>query len=156
MVLAVHVAVSVGWVGAVAAYVALDLTTALSEDAAAVRAAYLGMGLVVRSVIVPLALAALVTGVVVSVGTKWGLLRHWWVVISLLLTVLAVVVLLSETRVIAALAATAADPSTTDADLLALPNTLVHSIGGVLVLLVVLFLNTIKPRGLTPWGWRTE
>lgn len=154
--LAVHLAVSVGWIGAAAAYLALDLAAASSADAATLRAAYLGMGLIAGSVIVPLALAALVTGLVVSIGSKWGLLRHWWVLVSLALTVFATVVLVVETGTIAAYAAVAADPAASDAQLRALGSTLVHSVGGTLVLLVVLVLNVYKPAGVTPYGWRRQ
>lgn len=155
-VLAAHLAVSVGWIGAVGAYLMLDLSAATSADPQALRAAYLGMGLIAGSVIVPLAIASLLTGLLVSLGTKWGLLRHWWVVISLVLTVFATIVLLVETGTIAAYAAVAADPAATDAELRALDSTLVHSVGGTLVLLVVLVLNVYKPPGLTPYGWRKQ
>ena len=154
--LAIHLAVSVGWIGAVAAYLALDLAAATSADAATLRAAYLGMGLIAGSAIVPMAVAALVTGLVVSLGTKWGLVRHWWVLVSLALTVFATAVLVVETGTIAAYAAVAADPAASDAELRALGSTLVHSVGGALVLLVVLVLNVYKPVGLTPYGWRKQ
>ena len=36
-----------------------------------------------------LAYATLVTGLLMSLGTKWGLFRHDWVIISLVLTVVA-------------------------------------------------------------------
>jgi hypothetical protein len=152
--LAVHLTVSVGWVGAVAAYLALDMTAATGEDAQALRAAYLAMESIARFVIVPLALASLLTGLVMSLGTKWGLFRHYWVLISLVLTLVATAVLLVETRAISSLADMAADPTTSGEDLRAMPNTLVHSIGGTVVLLVVLVLNTYKPQGLTRYGWR--
>ena len=154
--LAVHLAVSVGWIGAVAAYLALDLTAASSADAAMLRAAYLGMGLIADSVIVPMALASLVTGLIVSLGTKWGLVRHWWVLVSLALTVFATIVLMVETGTIASSAGVAADAAATDAELRGLGNTLVHSIGGSLIMLVVLVLNVYKPPGLTPYGWRKQ
>lgn len=154
--LSVHLTVSVGWIGAAAAYTALDVTAATSQDPMALRAAYLGMGTVAGSVIVPLALASLITGLVISAGTKWGLFRHWWVVISLLLTIVATLVLMVETRTIKAFAAIAADPTTSGSDLRSLGSTLVHSVGGTVVLLVVLVLNVYKPRGLTPYGWRRQ
>lgn len=154
--LAAHLALSVGWLGAVAAYLPLDLSAATSTDPQVLRAAYLGMGAIAGSVIVPLALGALLTGLLVSLGTKWGLLRYWWVVVSLALTTLATVVLLVETGTIAAHAAVAADPRASNADLRALGSTLVHSVGGALVLLVVLVLNIYKPQGLTPYGWRKQ
>jgi hypothetical protein len=153
LALAVHLSCSVGWLGAVAAYLVLDLTVATSQDVPAIRSAWIAMGLVISWAIVPLALASLVTGLVMALGTKWGLLRHWWVLISFVLTVLASLVLLSETGVITRNAAIAAG-STTAAELRALPPTLLHSIGGIGVLLVVQVLNVYKPQGLTPYGWR--
>ncbi|MEX2624237.1 MAG: DUF2269 domain-containing protein [Acidimicrobiia bacterium] len=155
-VLSIHLVVSVGWIGAVTAYLALDVTTITSDDPDMLTAAYTGMNVIAGSVIVPLAIASLITGVVISAGTRWGLFRHYWVVISLLLTVLAVAVLLVETRTIGSLAEIATDPSTTPEELAALNSTLVHSIGGLLVLLAVLVLNVYKPRGMTRYGWREE
>lgn len=154
LALAVHLAVSVGWIGAVAAYTALDLAAYTSDDPQALRAAYIGMGWIAGSVIVPLALMSLATGLLVSLGTKWGLLQHWWVLISLLLTSFAAVVLMVEVGTINTHAAVAGRATTSDAELRALGSTLVHSVGGTLVLLVVLVLNVYKPPGLTPYGWR--
>ena len=156
LALAVHLAASVGWMGAVAAYVSLDLAAATSQDPLTLRAAYMGMGAIAGTVIVPLAIGSLLTGIVVSVGTKWGLLRHWWVTISLTLTIFATVILLVETGTIAAYAAVAADPASSTGEVRSLGNTLVHSIGGALVLIGVLFLNVYKPMGLTPYGWRKQ
>lgn len=156
LMLAVHLTCSVGWLGAIVAYVVLDLTVATSVDPNAVRAAWIGMGLITFSVIVPFAIASLITGVTMSLGTKWGLFRHWWVVISLGLTLFALLVLLTETGVIAHSAEVAADARASAADILALPPTLPHSIGGLLVLALVQILNVYKPRGLTPYGWRKQ
>lgn len=154
--LAAHIASSVGWIGAVAGYVALDVAAATSRDAQTLRAAYLAMGLIARYVIVPLAFVSLLTGLVMSLGTKWGLFRHYWVLISLLLTVIATVVLLVETQTIGYFADVAADPTTSGDDLRALGSTLVHSVGGTVVLLVILMLNVYKPRGMTRYGWRKQ
>jgi hypothetical protein len=152
--LATHLTVSVGWVGAVAAYLALDMTAATSRDAQTLRAAYIAMESISRFVIVPLAVGSLLTGLAMSLGTKWGLFRHYWVLISLVLTVVATAVLLVETQTIGSLGDMAADTTTSAEDLRAMPSTLVHSVGGAVVLLVVLVLNTYKPQGLTRYGWR--
>src|ERR687893_1345362 len=98
--LAAHLTASVGWIGAVAGYIALDVAAATSQDTQTLRAAYLAMELIVWYVIVPLALASLLSGLVMALGTKWGLFRHYWVLISLLLTVIATAVLLAETQTI--------------------------------------------------------
>ena len=79
--LAAHIALSVGWIGAVAGYIALDVAAATSRDPHTLRACYLAMGLIAWYVIVPLALASLLTGLVMSLGSKWGLFRYYWVLI---------------------------------------------------------------------------
>jgi hypothetical protein len=91
-----------------------------------------------------------------SLGTQWGLFRHWWVLISFVLTVLATVVLLTQLGPIRQFAGVAADPGTSAGDLRALRTTLVHSLGGTVVLLVILALNVYKPRGMTRYGWRQQ
>lgn len=156
LLLSTHLIVSIGWIGALAAYLSLDIATATSNDPGVVRAAYVGMEIVAVRVIVPLAIATLVSGIVIGLATRWGLFRHYWVVISLLLTILATTVLLSETRTISKLAEIAADPSTTSSELIALSSTLVHSIGGLVVLVAILVLNVYKPRGVTRYGWRHQ
>jgi hypothetical protein len=152
--LAIHLTLSVGWIGAVAGYLALDITASIGRDPQTLRAAYLGMDLIARTVIVPLAFASLLTGLVMSLGTKWGLIRYYWVLISLLLTLIATTVLLVETQTIGHFADLAADPATTVENLRSLGGTLVHSVGGTIVLIVILVLNVYKPKGMTPYGWR--
>jgi hypothetical protein len=61
-----------------------------------------------------------------------------------------------ETRTISHYADIAADPATSALELRSLGSTLVHSIGGVVILVVNMWLNVYKPRGLTPYGWRKE
>ena len=156
LALAVHLSCSVGWLGAVVAYLALDLTVASSQDPLLVRASWIAMGMVVSRVIVPLAIVALVAGLIMSLGTKWGLFRHWWVLISLVLTIVAAVVLLSEAGLVTRVAAMAEDSTMSDAEMLAFPPTLLHSVGGLVVLLVVQVLNVYKPQGVTPYGWRKQ
>ena len=150
LVLALHLTTSVGWLGAVIAYVALDVTVAISQDPGAVRGAWTAMGTLAAWVLMPLAVAALASGLLLAFGTRWGLFRHWWVVVSLVLTTVAVVVLIIETSVIGSAAALALAPATPDATVLAIPATLPHSVGGLIVLLVVQWLNVYKPEGLTP------
>jgi hypothetical protein len=111
------------------------------------------MELIAWYVLVPLGLASLVTGLVMSLGTRWGLFRHYWVVFSLLLTIVAIVVLLTRLEPISYRATLAADPSTSSADLRN-AGVLLHPGLGLLVLLVVTALNVYKPNGLTPYGWR--
>ncbi|WP_434594090.1 hypothetical protein [Streptomyces sp. A5-4] len=152
VVLTTHVTTSVGWLGAVAAYIALDVAAVTSQDVETVRGAYLAMEVTAWYVIVPLALASVLVGVVNSLGTPWGLFRHHWVLAKLLLTLFATTILLVETQTISSLAETAAS----GADPRELPGSLFHSIGGLVVLLVITSLSVFKPRGLTRYGWRKQ
>src|SRR5437868_12721259 len=103
-VLTVHLTSSLGWLGAVVAYIAVGVTAATSQDAQTVRGAWIAMELTGWYVIVPLALAALLTGLVMSLGTPWGLFRHYWVLITLVLTTLSTVVLLLHMPTVSVLA----------------------------------------------------
>jgi hypothetical protein len=156
LALTAHIIASLGWIGAVAAFIALDVTTVTSDTSTTLRAAYIGMDLMTRWAIVPLAFASFASGLLMSLGTKWGLFRHWWVVITLLLTAIATIVLLVQVPVIDHRADMAADPTTSDLELASMGNLLPHSVGGTIVLLVITVLNVYKPRGLTRYGWRKQ
>lgn len=151
--LTAHVATSVGWVGAVVTVVAIAAVGLTGADATTVRGAYLVMDPVARFVLVPLALLSLATGVVQSLGTGWGLLRHHWVVVKLAITVLATAVLLLYLRTFAAMADAAADPAA-GLDDVRNPSPLVHAGLAVVSLLVATVLGVYKPRGLTRLGRR--
>jgi hypothetical protein len=154
LALIVHLTASVGWIGAVIAYLALNVSAILSENAETVRAAWIGMEVTGWYVIVPLAFAALLTGLVMSLGTQWGLFRHYWVLITLGLTVFCTVILLAHLRTVSAVASMAREPDS--AHLGHLGGDLLHPGVGLGVLLVIMALNVYKPRGLTPYGWRKQ
>jgi hypothetical protein len=153
--LTAHITISVGWIGAVIAYLALVATTMTSQDAQTVRGAYLAMEPITWFALVPLSFASLLTGLIMSLGTPWGLFRHYWVLAKLLLTVLATLVLLSYTQTVSFMAdRAAADPS---ADLIGDGGAgLLHPGLGLLVLLLIVMLSVYKPRGMTPYGWRKQ
>lgn len=154
-VLTAHIAFSVGWVGAVAAFLALAVAGLTSQDAQTVRGAYPAMELVARFVIVPLAFASLLSGLIQSLGTPWGLFRHYWVLVKLLLTIFATVVLLKKMPLIGYAARRAAETTLSSADLrMAGTQLVVHAAGGLLVLLVITTLSVFKPWGLTRYGRR--
>lgn len=153
--LTAHVASSVGSLGAVAGFLALAVAGLISEDAQMVRAVYVASGLIAWLVILPLILASLLTGIVQSLGTEWGLFRHHWILVKLLLTVFTLVVLLQQMEGIDYMAGVAAETTLSSADLLGLRRSLrTHAAGGLLVLLVTTTLAVYKPRGMTRYGWR--
>jgi hypothetical protein len=153
-VLTAHLTSSIGWIGAVAAYLALGVAATTNQDVQTVRGAWVGMELIGWFVIVPLALAALLTGIVLSLGTPWGLFRHYWVVISLVLTIFSTVILLLHMPTVSALAAMAREAD--GAHTAGPGGDLFHAGGGLLVLLAITALNVYKPRGMTPYGWRKQ
>ena len=153
--LTAHVIASVGLVGSIAAFLALAIAGLTSQDEQMVRAAYLAMELTAGCVIVPLAFASLLTGLVQSLGTPWGLFRHYWVLSKLGLSAFATIVLLVKMELIGYAARLAAETILPRADLRAAGMQLVvHAAGGLLVLLVPAVLSVYKPRGLTPYGRR--
>jgi hypothetical protein len=147
-----HVTSSVGWLGAVAAFLVLAVVALHTADATTSRSLYVAMEVLGKAVLLPLALASLATGLVQSLGTPWGLFRHWWVIVKLALTVLSTLVLVAYTTTLAALADAARDPG---AHLSALPSAspVLHSGAAVVVLLGAAALSVFKPKGLTRYGW---
>ena len=154
LVLIVHLVLSIGWIGAVIAYLALDVA-AVNADADGARMSSMAMSLIGWWVIVPLAVSSLLTGLLMALGTPWGLFRHYWVLISFLLTTLAVVVLITHLADVSPMAQTARTPHAGSAER-APRSDFLHAGGGLVVLLFVTALNVYKPRGLTPYGWRKQ
>lgn len=153
--LTVHITSSVGMLGAVAGFLALAIAGLSSQNAQMIRSAYLATELTAWFVIVPLAFASLLTGIVQSLGTTWGLFQHYWVLAKLLLSVFVTVVLLLQMKSISYLADVAAETVLTSADLREARMSLVaHAGGGLLVLLVPAALSVYKPRGVTRYGRR--
>jgi putative copper export protein len=150
LVLVVHLVCSVGWIGAVIAYLALDVA-AVSGDQTTMHAAWTAMSLVGSYVLIPLAVGALLTGVIISLGTPWGLFRHYWVLISLILTTFATIVLVAHMPDVNATARMMAQMS--GAEHGSGRGDFLHAGGGLVVLLFVAVLNIYKPRGMTKYGW---
>jgi hypothetical protein len=157
LALLAHITISVGWIGAALAYLALVVAAILSNEPQTLRAAWIAMGMVGWTVIVPLAYGAVLTGLVMALGTGWGLIRHYWVLASLVLSVAAAAVLLQHMRSVSVLASAALQPH--DAAAIgvlrrALGGELLHAGLGVVVLLAIEGLNVYKPQGMTPYGRR--
>jgi hypothetical protein len=155
--LTVHVSTSVGLLGSISAFLVLALSGLNAQETQAIRAAYLGMDLLARFIIVPLAFASIATGVIQSLGTPWGLFRHYWVVIKLLLAAFATTILLIKLKLIGHAASLASAAMLPRAELRTVGMELaVHAAGGLLVLFVPMVLSVYKPQGLTPFGMRKQ
>jgi hypothetical protein len=151
-----HIIASVGWLGAVLTYLVIAVlgVTGAEEDLG--RAAYLLMDALAWTVLVPLSVASLVTGLISALGTSWGLLRHYWVLFKLVLNLAATTVLLLYTQSIGYFAELAARGPATGAELKVLgnPTHIVHAGAALVVLTVATVLAVYKPQGLTRYGQR--
>ncbi|MFD5425316.1 hypothetical protein [Streptomyces sp. NPDC127084] len=155
--LTAHVTFSLGWLGAVAAFLALAIAGLASDNPQTIRGAYVSMGLVGWTVIVPLALASLLSGLLQGVGTVWGLFRHYWVIAKLLITVLATLVLLVHMQPVGHLADAAARAALSGGEMEGLRiQVIADAAAAAVALLTAAGLSVFKPRGMTRHGRRRQ
>ena len=153
----VHIVITVGWLGAVAAFLVLAIVGLTSQDAQIVQAAYIAMDLIARYVIVPLSLVPLLlTGPILSLGTPWGLFRHYWIIVKLVINFLSTVILFIHLRPIRYIARIATEGHVTSADRSVQIQLIVAAAAGLVALLVATGLAVYKPRGMTIYGWRKQ
>lgn len=153
--LTTHVVVSVGWLGAVAAFLVLSIAGRTSQDADVVRSSYLAMNLIGGFLIVPLSIVTLVTGLIQALGTHWGLRQYYWILVKLGLTVVATIALMLHQYTAVNQAAQRASGPLPSTELDQLGTQLVADAGlAVVVLLVITILSVYKPWGRTRYGRR--
>lgn len=146
LMLTLHVTTSVGWLGAVLVFLGLGIVATTSPDEQQVRAVYLVLEPAGWAVLMPLAVASLLTGLVQSLGTVWGLLLHYWVLFKLVINLGAVVVLLMYMQTLGFLADVAAS-SNSDTAILRTFSVTLHSTLALILLVVATVLAVYKPRG---------
>jgi hypothetical protein len=106
-------------------------------------------------VILPLAVASLLTGLLSALGSTWGLWRHYWVLFKLAINLLATVILLLYTQTVDHFADLARGPSVDLGG--SRPVTFVlHSGAALAAVLTATVLAVYKPRGMTPYGQRRQ
>lgn len=155
--LTAHVTSSVGWLGAVAGFLALAIAGLTHRDAQIVRASYLAMELIGWCVIVPLSLASLLTGLAQGLGTPWGLFRHYWVLAKLLITVFATILLLVHMQPVGRIAGVAMERTLISGDYHGLRIQIIFdAAAAVVVLLIATALSVYKPWGMTAFGRRKQ
>jgi hypothetical protein len=155
LALVAHVVTSVGWLGAAVAYLGIAVMSLNGSDPFLVRAGYQLMFLLGWYVIVPFALAAVVAGLVQSLGTRWGLLRYYWVTAKFALATIGAIILLQHMTAVGEMADIAAGAVLALGDFRQLRVSLViHPAGGVILLLAATVLSVYKPWGLTAFGKR--
>jgi hypothetical protein len=153
-----HVTSSVGWLGAVVAFLVLAIIGLRGNgNEGLVRSAYVSMEAIGWYVILPFSLASLISGLIQSLGTQWGLFRYYWVVAKLVITVGASALLLLHMTVMT----TVAEAATAGAllgDHLRNPRVQLagDAAAAVVVLSIAVGLSVFKPEGrLGPGEKRT-
>lgn len=143
-----HMVTSLAWLGAAAAFLALSVTGLTSRDAATVRAVYVAMKIVAGSIVLPLSLASLATGLLLALGTKWGLTKHEWIRLKLVVTLLGITALIGHLQPMTRLAADASARALAPGELLGVRiQMVVTPAAAILVLLALAGMSVYKPRG---------
>lgn len=140
--LVLHVLSSVAWFGIAVFVLFLVLLARSTGDAGYARALYRAVETSIW-LSVPVAAAAGLTGLVLGLGTPWGVATHWWVVLKELAFVPLVV---TDFLVIA--------PSAHDLARGGSGGFLGPTIAHCVVLALATVLSIVKPFGTTPRGRR--
>lgn len=164
LVLVAHIIVSVGWFGIVVTMLVLSIAAATAQDIEMSEAAYVLIDGVSDTLVVPppasFSIAALLTGIVLSLGTKWGLLKHYWILAKLLLTLAIILsgIFLVDRWIQQALAVageSTASTVATSADAGSAPMLLIYaSVAHLLMLGAATVISVYKPWGVTRRGRR--
>lgn len=152
LMLTTHITFSVGWIGTVAAFLALSIVGLVSSDPI-VQSCYIAMEVVAWFVIIPFCFASLLTGLVQALGTHWGLFKHWWVLVKLVLTVIASLILILHMQPISYLADDASQKFISYNELRALRIRIVaDAAAAILVLTAITTVSVYKPWGRIQFG----
>jgi hypothetical protein len=147
LMLTAHITLSVGWIGTVAAFLALAIV-GITANEQVIRACYIAMELIARYVIVPFCIASLITGIIQALGTPWGLFRHYWVVVKLVLTLILTVLLMLHMKPISYVAQVASQTVLLHDQLKDLRIQLIADAGAaIFVLLAITTVSVYKPWG---------
>jgi hypothetical protein len=87
-VLLVHIASAGAWLGVDVVMAVLIFTALLSDDDRTKALSFRALELVAVGPLLALGLLCLLTGVVLGLSSKYGLLRYWWVAVKLALNLL--------------------------------------------------------------------
>jgi hypothetical protein len=157
LILIFHIGTSVGLFGAVALFFCMSVVGLATRDPSLASAIYLVMPQVTWMLIVPLAVASLSIGILQSIYSPWGLVRHYWVIVKLVLTVVVLIVLLLQTSTIDRLGelASMSEPMAKSYYPARL-SMFLHSGGGLVAIATTLVLSVYKPRGLTRHGLHSQ
>lgn len=153
--LTLHIGLSVGWLGLATAMTVLAVTGLVTGDDGLRHHVYRIMHLFDLVIVIPVVVLAILSGLLVSLFTQWGLTRHWWVLVKFVLAVaIPLVAGVQHVWISDLIARTAADPHAAAG---ALGGRLVGCFAGYdAALWTATALSVFKPGGATPWGRRAR
>lgn len=156
-ILVLHIVSGIGWMGIDMALFALLLTGRTTNDATLVVSSFNAIRIIVPAAVPALSISILVTGLILGLGTPWGLFRYWWVLIKLMLstimTVLVFVALVPGVNEIAGLDLTTTSADAVRASLGSVPDDLMYPpIVSFSMLGIAAILSVFKPWKFTPWS----
>ncbi|MER5497886.1 MULTISPECIES: DUF2269 domain-containing protein [unclassified Streptomyces] len=143
--LVAHVSISVSWLGLTVGLLTLGIAAFLTEDPGTARAATLAMKIFGDWLIVPVALLSLLSGLILALGTPWGLARHRWVWTKFWLTLITTALSVFSLR---PGIDEAAARGTVDIDLVVAPSV------ATATYLFITAISVLKPWGRTRRGRR--
>ncbi|WP_025745917.1 hypothetical protein [Kallotenue papyrolyticum] len=152
-----HAICGIGWMGVDIAVFALLMTARTTDDPALVASSFDAIRIIVPLAVPALSLGMLATGVLLGLGTRWGLIRYWWVLVKLLMAlVMVVLVFVSLVPTVSSISVpvpTAASADELRARLGPLPDMLLFPpIVSFLMLGIATILSIFKPWRHTPWS----
>ncbi len=150
-ILVVHVTAAAGWLGLTLGLLALGLTAITTGSGPMIEAACRSMKVFTDWLVLPVAVLTLLSGLVLSLGTPWGLARHRWVYAKFWLTLATITASVLALRP----GVNSAVDTVASGAPLAEPRDLV--MGPIVSLTAYVFMTVIsvlKPWGLTKRGRR--
>lgn len=156
-VLLAHILSAVSWIGVDLVMGVLSFRGLTTDDPQTLATAYGGLALFCVPLLLTLGLLTLTTGVVLGLGTRFGLARYWWVVTKLVITVVLcvlVLVLLRPTLAEAGTQTALVDGTLPERLTDVRRDMIFPPIVSTSALLFASWLSVYKPWGVTPRGRR--
>jgi hypothetical protein len=156
-VLVLHVISGIGWMGVDIALFVLLMTARSTDDPIVVISGFSAIRMIVPIAVPPLSISIIITGLILGLGSRWGLVRYWWVLVKLLLSlVMVVLVFVSLVPGVNDIAVRFTPDMSADAvraSLGTIPTMLLFPpVVSFLMLGVATVLSIFKPWDRTPWS----
>lgn len=156
-ILVLHIISGIGWMGVDMALFVLLMTAHSSSDATLVVSSFNAIRIIVPVAVPTLSISILVTGLILGLGTPWGVFRYWWVLVKLILstimTVLVFIALVPGVNEIAGLDLTMTSADAVRASLGPIADGLMFPpVVSFLMLATATILSIFKPWKFTPWS----